>query len=442
MFINCPHCRALVATDPATDLPPPRCPRCAAQLRDEVLATPVPVEAVTPPAGGPDDDVAVVPAAADLAVTASAPDYAAHGDAAASEPAPTDATRSDPARSAPVDPALVASPADGDAALPGAVTDPALDAAPTTSPGGFAFARLLRRRAVADAPAGPAVSTVPAPPAAPAAPPNTIASATAAAADVEGTPLPTLSVRDLPPRRIYAVVPMPGAGRDATVLPRTTWRVSMPEGLPPHAEHAPPARMPDGTSTAAATAVPTATPTPRPAAAPDPRHAPSFVRGRAAAAPASRRQQWTLAAAIVGLSLLLAVQWVVADREPLAADARWRPLVQHVCAALRCTLPPWREPSALVLLDRDVRPDPAIPDALRVTASFRNDAPWPQAWPLLQLTLSDVDGMVVAEGAFAAGDYLGAVPSQPMLAPGQVATVRMVVAEPTPHSVAFAFAFR
>src|SRR5690606_16392603 len=35
MFINCPSCRALVATDPATDLPPERCPRCAVKLREQ-----------------------------------------------------------------------------------------------------------------------------------------------------------------------------------------------------------------------------------------------------------------------------------------------------------------------------------------------------------------------------------------------------------------------
>src|SRR5688572_18198087 len=33
MFINCRHCHALVATDPATDLPPERCPRCRGVLR-------------------------------------------------------------------------------------------------------------------------------------------------------------------------------------------------------------------------------------------------------------------------------------------------------------------------------------------------------------------------------------------------------------------------
>ncbi len=34
MFINCPNCNALVATDLVTDLPPPQCPRCDFGLRD------------------------------------------------------------------------------------------------------------------------------------------------------------------------------------------------------------------------------------------------------------------------------------------------------------------------------------------------------------------------------------------------------------------------
>ena len=33
MFINCPYCRTLVATDPVTDLPPTHCPQCASLLR-------------------------------------------------------------------------------------------------------------------------------------------------------------------------------------------------------------------------------------------------------------------------------------------------------------------------------------------------------------------------------------------------------------------------
>ena len=50
MFVNCKHCNALVATDPATDLPPERCPRCAGVLREPVgaAATAAPAGASVP----------------------------------------------------------------------------------------------------------------------------------------------------------------------------------------------------------------------------------------------------------------------------------------------------------------------------------------------------------------------------------------------------------
>src|SRR5690606_34607483 len=50
MFINCRHCHALVATDPATDLPPERCPRCRGVLRRPDPADPVASAPARPPA--------------------------------------------------------------------------------------------------------------------------------------------------------------------------------------------------------------------------------------------------------------------------------------------------------------------------------------------------------------------------------------------------------
>ena len=155
---------------------------------------------------------------------------------------------------------------------------------------------------------------------------------------------------------------------------------------------------------------------------------------------AARRRlpwQWPLVAL---LSLLLALQLLLADRARLAADARWRPLLETACGALGCVLPPWREPSAFAMLDRKVRPA-GTPGALRVDATFRNDARWPQPWPALQLALSDADGRTLGSRVFLPEQFLGAAPST-LLAPGQSAQVTFLVREPSPGTVAFAFEFR
>lgn len=169
-------------------------------------------------------------------------------------------------------------------------------------------------------------------------------------------------------------------------------------------------------------------------------NAPSFVRGadRASTAP---RERW-LPVVAAALALLLALQWLLADRARLAADAQWRPLLGTMCGALRCTLPPWREPAAFTLVQRDVRQHPGIPGALRVSATFRNDARWPQPWPKLHLTLSDVNGRPAGERTFRAEEYLGGPPSQPELASGESATVAMDILEPAARIVAYDFSFR
>lgn len=169
--------------------------------------------------------------------------------------------------------------------------------------------------------------------------------------------------------------------------------------------------------------------------------APAFAR-RGLSRPRLRAsgRQWALLLGLVGL---LALQIVIADRAQLAADARWRPLVSAACTVARCTLPAWREPAALTLLNREVRPLPGVPGVLQIQASFRNEARWAQAWPWLQLSLSDADGRVIGTRVLAPQEYLGQPPAaQDTLAPGQAVQVAFRVREPAASTAAFSFDFR
>jgi hypothetical protein len=169
---------------------------------------------------------------------------------------------------------------------------------------------------------------------------------------------------------------------------------------------------------------------------------PTFVAPPPPMAPDRVRRERLELAVVVGLALLLVLQIVLADRDALAASARWRPLVAGACALLRCEVPAWREPAALTLVRRDVQPLPGHPGVLHVSAQVRNDAVWPQAWPVLVLTLSDVDGRAVGSRAFTAGEYLADPPTQPTLRSGQSADIAMDLREPAPGIVAFTFDFR
>jgi hypothetical protein len=167
-------------------------------------------------------------------------------------------------------------------------------------------------------------------------------------------------------------------------------------------------------------------------------HAPSFAR-RHAPAPV-RSTHWRAWLLVTGLAMLLLAQIVLAQREQLAADARWRPLISSVCAALQCRVPAWREPAAFTMLQRSVQPRPGMRGVLHVSASFRNDARWEQPWPTVLLTLSDMDGRQVGLRAFKPADYLGKGDAG-HIAPGQSATIQLDVVEPAQQVVAFTFDF-
>lgn len=169
------------------------------------------------------------------------------------------------------------------------------------------------------------------------------------------------------------------------------------------------------------------------------RGTPSFARVRQPAPP--RQLNWRGPVAVAVLLLILMLQLLLAQRAELAAQARWRPVVAAVCGVLGCELPPWREPMAFTMLSRNVQPKAGMAGVLTVSASFRNDARWPQPWPTIVLSLSDIDGRQVGQRAFAPAEYRDR-DSTELLTPGQSAAVQLDVIEPAPRIVAFTFDFR
>ncbi len=169
--------------------------------------------------------------------------------------------------------------------------------------------------------------------------------------------------------------------------------------------------------------------------------APSFIPNLPTPQAKDRAHRWPGILAVIGLLLLLCVQSLVAERDALAADARWRPWLERACGALGCALSAWREPDAMHILTRDVRPHPSMPEALIISASFRNDARWAQPWPRLDLTLSDINGQPIAQRRFTPEQYLGHLQSAPLILPGQSASIALEVRDPGKQAVAFEFGF-
>jgi hypothetical protein len=123
--------------------------------------------------------------------------------------------------------------------------------------------------------------------------------------------------------------------------------------------------------------------------------------------PPPRRIGWALAALLM-LAVLLA-QGVFYFRTEIAAlvpDAR--PYLANACAKLGCEVRLPRRPKQMAIESSDLQVDSRGENVIVLNAVLRNQAPFAQEYPSLELTLTDERDEAIARRVLAPGDYLGA----------------------------------
>lgn len=161
---------------------------------------------------------------------------------------------------------------------------------------------------------------------------------------------------------------------------------------------------------------------------------------REARQPTGRRWPWLLACLV--LLLLLCAQLAWAKRDALVADATTGPWLQQLCTGLGCRLPLVQDVHRLRLLARDVQAHPSVPGALLISATVRNDAAFDQPWPVVSVTLSDVDGKRLAMRRLRPAEYLGdGMALERGLPAGGNAALVLEVEDPGNKAVAFEIGF-
>lgn len=84
-----------------------------------------------------------------------------------------------------------------------------------------------------------------------------------------------------------------------------------------------------------------------------------------------------------------------------------KPYLEEFCAALGCELPLPRRSELLSIETSDLQGHPNNPGVMVLAATLRNRAPFPQAYPALELTLTDDRDQPLARRVLQPGDYLG-----------------------------------
>ncbi len=134
---------------------------------------------------------------------------------------------------------------------------------------------------------------------------------------------------------------------------------------------------------------------------------------------------WIAASAVAALAL--AAQLAYAYRGELAA--LWpgtRPWLAAACEALRCAIPLPQHPELISLESSELAAERGVPGVLTLSAVLRNRAGFPQAYPALELTLTDPQDRPLARRGLAPADYLGArAAREPAFAAGSETSFRL-----------------
>lgn len=166
---------------------------------------------------------------------------------------------------------------------------------------------------------------------------------------------------------------------------------------------------------------------------------PSFARQDRHRSRGSRRLAWACAA----LSVVLVAQLAWAERSTLVRSPALASLMRSACDTLGCSLPMARDVQKLELTSRDIRRHPSVEGALLISATVRNNADFRQPWPVIGISLSNLDDQKLAMRRFRPTEYLhDAATRRAGLAPGASAALVFEVADPGRDAVAFEFSFR
>lgn len=146
---------------------------------------------------------------------------------------------------------------------------------------------------------------------------------------------------------------------------------------------------------------------------------------------------WSIGA--LALFLLLLGQIVVFYGAELVRDAPFlRTTVSQLCRTLPCQRLAPTDMHRLDLIETQVTPHPRYDRALRVKATMVNRAERAQPYPLLEVTLIDSQGNVVARRAYPPREYLRKPESIAAGLPPQVAvSVQLDITSPGPQANGF-----
>ena len=129
------------------------------------------------------------------------------------------------------------------------------------------------------------------------------------------------------------------------------------------------------------------------------------IAPEAAAVRRGPKLAWSFAG-LAGIALLVLQAAYLFRAELSVSQPDLVPLLEEMCAVLECDIPLPRKADLVGIETSDLHPDPQQKTMLVLAATLKNRAPFVQAYPHLELTLTDTRDQPVLRKVLAPEDYL------------------------------------
>ena len=140
------------------------------------------------------------------------------------------------------------------------------------------------------------------------------------------------------------------------------------------------------------------------------------------------------------LIIMIVVQIIYYQRYELIASPQYQGQIMNLCGVLPCDDKRFASPSQIRMLERNVFSHPTQSEALMVTGSFINEAPFDQALPQMLISLSDIQGNLIANRLFKAEEYLRDR-SVRVLPAGKPVLFQLEIIDPGSQALTYEFEF-
>ena len=149
---------------------------------------------------------------------------------------------------------------------------------------------------------------------------------------------------------------------------------------------------------------------------------------------------WFMGSLILLILTMAQLAWF--QREMLVQYPQGRLLLEKFCAYAECSVPQLRDTSRIHIVSRQVRSHPNKKGVLLVQLVMVNRAPFPQPYPLMELSLSTVTKQAAARRSFKPEEYLHTAKDSVSLMPSGVPQhVEMELVDPGKEMTGFEFDF-